>query len=94
MILRLSAPCCGRWQFSALACWPHAVFFQLASTNMGFSLAQLAPDFNRLNPLAKLKDMPGTNMGHLFQALVMIPVMFWLTGRWCGTAAGTAASAA
>ena len=55
------------------------VFFQLTSNGMGFSLAKLAPDFNRLNPMNRLRDIPGTNMGHFFQALVMMPVMFWLT---------------
>jgi flagellar biosynthesis protein FlhB len=53
--------------------------FQLGSNGMGFSLAKLAPDFTRLNPASKLKSLPGTNMGHFFQAVVMIPVMFWLT---------------
>jgi flagellar biosynthetic protein FlhB len=55
------------------------IFFQMVSTNMGFSLARLAPRFDRLNPFKKLKDMPGNNMASLFQAVVMIPVMFWLT---------------
>jgi flagellar biosynthesis protein FlhB len=51
----------------------------MASTNMGFSLSRLAPKFERLNAVRKLKDMPGNNMASLFQAVVMIPVMFWLT---------------
>jgi flagellar biosynthetic protein FlhB len=51
----------------------------MASTNMGISLARLSPRFERLNVLRKLKDMPGNNLGALFQAVVMIPVMFWLT---------------
>jgi len=55
------------------------VLFQMASTNMGFSLARLAPKFARINPARKLKDLPGRNMEHFFQAIVMIPVMFWLT---------------
>ena len=55
------------------------VFFQLASNGMGLSLARLTPDFNRLNPANKLKEVPATNMAHFFQAVVMMPVMFWLT---------------
>ena len=42
----------------------------------------------------KLKEMPGNNMAAFLQAVVMMPVMFWLT--WThgpGPAAGTAASA-
>src|SRR5580692_6710411 len=53
--------------------------FQLGSNGLGFSLAKLAPDFTRLNPAGKMKNLPGTNMGHFVQAVVMIPVMFWLT---------------
>jgi flagellar biosynthetic protein FlhB len=55
------------------------IFFQLASTNMGFSLSRLAPKFGRLNPVRKLKDLPGNNMAALFQAVVMLPIMFWVT---------------
>jgi flagellar biosynthetic protein FlhB len=51
----------------------------MASTNMGFSLARLAPRFERLNVARRMREMPGNNMGRLFQAIVMIPVMFWLT---------------
>jgi flagellar biosynthetic protein FlhB len=46
---------------------------------MGFSLARLAPKFDRINPIRKLKDLPGRNFGSFMQATVMIPVMFWLT---------------
>jgi flagellar biosynthetic protein FlhB len=55
------------------------ILFQLASTNMGFSLVRLAPKLERLNVVAKLKDLPGRNLGLFMQAVVMIPVMFWLT---------------
>ena len=55
------------------------VLLQMAATNLGFSLNRLAPDFSRLNPAGRLKQVPGNNIGHFFQALVMIPVMFWLT---------------
>jgi flagellar biosynthetic protein FlhB len=54
-------------------------FLQMAATNMGFSLARLAPDFSRLNPANRLKQMPGNNVGHFLQAAVLIPVMFFLT---------------
>ncbi len=55
------------------------VFLQLTSNGMGFSLAKLAPDFKRLNPAGRLKDIPSANLAHFFQALVMMPVMFWIT---------------
>jgi flagellar biosynthetic protein FlhB len=55
------------------------ILFQLFSTNFGFSLARLTPNFNRLNPLSRLKEMPFNNITNFIQALVMLPVMFWLT---------------
>jgi len=55
------------------------VLFQLASANLSFSVARLAPKFDRINPVRRLKDVPGRNIGNLFQSLVMIPVMFWVT---------------
>ena len=91
MFLRLSNAVLRPLAILGLALLAITVFFQMASTNMGFSLARLAPNFDRLNPIRKLKDMPGRNMGNLFQAVVMIPVMFWLTwsmvkDRLAGTA--------
>jgi flagellar biosynthetic protein FlhB len=55
------------------------VLLQLASNGMGFSLARLTPDFNRLNPGNRLREVPAANIAHFFQAAVMMPVMFWLT---------------
>ncbi len=55
------------------------VLFQLASNNLGFSFARLALKFNRVNPMTKLKQMPANNAAAFVQAVVMIPVMFWLT---------------
>ena len=55
------------------------ILFQLVSTNFGFSLARLTPNLNRLNPASRLKEMPFNNITNFLQALVMIPVMFWLT---------------
>jgi flagellar biosynthetic protein FlhB len=52
---------------------------QMLATNLGFSLARLAPNFSRLNPVSRLKQVPGNNLGHFMQAVVLIPVMFWLT---------------
>lgn len=57
------------------------LLLQMAATNMGFSLARLAPKFDRLNPAARLKDIPSNNLAQLLQACLMMPVMLWLT--WC-----------
>lgn len=51
---------------------------QLASNGMGFSTAKLAPDFARLNPAARLKEVAAANIGQLFQAVVTMPLMLWL----------------
>jgi len=79
MFLRLSTAALRPLAILGLALLVITVFFQMASTNMGFSLARLAPRFERLNVLRRVREMPGNNMGRLFQAIVMIPVMFWLT---------------
>jgi flagellar biosynthetic protein FlhB len=79
MMLRLSNSVLRPLAFLGVALLGITVLFQLVSTNMGFSLARLAPDFNRLNVLSRLKDMPGNNAAAFLQALAMIPVMFWLT---------------
>ena len=47
---------------------------QLAMTRFGFSLKKLAPDFKRLNPLARLRELRRQNIPALLQAIVMLPV--------------------
>ena len=47
---------------------------QLGVTRMGVSLKKLTPDIKRLNPLAKLREMPKQNLPSLLQAMIMIPV--------------------
>jgi flagellar biosynthetic protein FlhB len=55
------------------------LFLQMASTGMGFSLARLTPKADRLNPVNRLRELPFANMAQFVQAVVMMPVMFWLT---------------
>jgi flagellar biosynthetic protein FlhB len=55
------------------------LLLQMGATNLGFSLSNLAPKFGRLNPANRLKEMPSNNMAHFLQALVMMPLMFWMT---------------
>jgi flagellar biosynthetic protein FlhB len=50
------------------------IALQLALTKMGFSVKKLAPDFNRLNPASKLKNLPRQNLPALAQALILLPV--------------------
>lgn len=50
------------------------VGLQLGLTNMGFSFKKLTPDFNRLNPGNKLKQITRQNIPSLFQALLLLPI--------------------
>jgi flagellar biosynthetic protein FlhB len=57
-----------------------ALFFatlaaQLAVTRLGFSLSKLAPQFNRLNPASRLKDLPSQNLKAVAEAIVLIVVL-------------------
>ncbi|MCL5743562.1 MAG: EscU/YscU/HrcU family type III secretion system export apparatus switch protein [Acidobacteria bacterium] len=47
---------------------------QLAVTKMGFSLERVAPDFTRMNPLTRLRELPRQNLPAFLQALVLLPV--------------------
>jgi flagellar biosynthetic protein FlhB len=50
---------------------------RLITTRFGLSLKKLAPDFKRLNPISKLKELPKQNLPSLGQAVVMLPVFLW-----------------
>ncbi|HEY3823204.1 MAG TPA: EscU/YscU/HrcU family type III secretion system export apparatus switch protein [Bryobacteraceae bacterium] len=79
MLLRLSTAALQPLAFLGLALLAVTVFFQMASTNMGLSLARLAPRFDRLNAVRRMREMPGNNTERLLQAMVMLPLMFWIT---------------
>jgi flagellar biosynthesis protein FlhB len=51
--------------------------FRLATTRFGWSLKRLAPDPARLNPLAKLRELPKQNLPTLVEALVLLPLFLW-----------------
>lgn len=53
------------------------IFFRLATTRFGLSLKKVAPDFSRLSPAAKLKQLPGQNLSSLVQAVVLLPMFLW-----------------
>ena len=50
------------------------VSLQLGLTRMGFSFQKLAPDFNRLNPVNKVKHVWQQALPSLLQALVLLPI--------------------
>jgi flagellar biosynthetic protein FlhB len=49
------------------------IAIQLGVTRMGISLKKIAPDFKRLSPLNRLKELPRQNLSSLLQAAIMIP---------------------
>jgi flagellar biosynthetic protein FlhB len=51
-----------------------ALGLQLALTKMGLSTKKIIPDFQRLNPASRLRDLPRQNVKDLMQAAIMLPV--------------------
>ena len=47
---------------------------QFLVTRFGVSLHKIAPDFSRLSPLARLRELPRQNIPAVLQAMVMLPV--------------------
>jgi flagellar biosynthetic protein FlhB len=47
---------------------------QLATTRLGIAAGKLTPDFDRLNPLKRMKQLPQQNLPQFFQALVLLPL--------------------
>ena len=57
---------------------------QLVVTRFGISGRKLTPDFNRLNPITRLKRLPKENLTSLLQAVVMLPVFGIVVYRLVG----------
>jgi len=53
---------------------------QLAVSGLGISLQKAAPDLKRLNPLTRLRQLPGQGMSQLVQSAVLIPAVLWAVG--------------
>ena len=51
-----------------------AIAVQFVVTGFGISLKKLTPDIKRLNPLARLRQLPKQNLPAVLQAAIMIPV--------------------
>ena len=47
---------------------------QFFVTRLGVSLHKLTPDFKRLNPMTRIKELPRQNIPAFLQAVVMLPV--------------------
>jgi flagellar biosynthesis protein FlhB len=57
------------------------VLGQLLVTRFGFSIGKLTPNFNKLNPLAKIKNMASANLVTFTQAVLLIPLFLYLIFR-------------
>ena len=47
---------------------------QFGLTQMGFSFEKLAPDFKRLNPVTRLKNIANQNVPALLQSILLLPL--------------------
>jgi flagellar biosynthetic protein FlhB len=47
---------------------------RLGTTRFGFSLKKIAPDLKRLDPLARLRELPRQNLTTLVESLLLLPL--------------------
>jgi flagellar biosynthetic protein FlhB len=47
---------------------------QISVTRFGFAFAKLSPDLKRLNPIAKIQQLPSQNIPQFIQAVILLPV--------------------
>jgi flagellar biosynthesis protein FlhB len=57
------------------------ILSQLVLTSFGVSVQKLTPDFNKLNPVSKIKNMASANFTTFSQAVLLIPFFLYLTYR-------------
>jgi flagellar biosynthetic protein FlhB len=48
---------------------------QLSLTQFGFATARLTPDFKKLNPASKLRELPGQNLRAALSAATILPII-------------------
>jgi len=63
---------------AGLAMVATAVAAQISVTGFGFASSKIAPDFSRLSPISRLKEMPGRNLGSLGQAAAFFAVICYV----------------
>lgn len=51
---------------------------QLGVTNFGVHLSGLAPDFSRLNPMGRIRQIGKQNVPHAIQALLLLVLLLWV----------------
>ena len=71
----------GGLAVAGLAIVAVVVLGQLLITSFGLSVSKLTPDFNKLNPVSKIKNMASANLITFGQAAILIPFFLYLTYR-------------
>lgn len=55
-----------------------ALLLHLAVTRLGVAWGKLRPDFSRLNPATRLRELPSQNLTSLAQSVVVLVVFGWM----------------
>jgi flagellar biosynthetic protein FlhB len=71
----------GGLAVAGLAIIAVVILSQLLVTRFGLSVNKLTPNFNKLNPISRMKNMASANLITFSQALVLIPLFLYLTFR-------------
>jgi flagellar biosynthetic protein FlhB len=66
--------CIGPLVLVGLAMSVLSLALQLGLTGFGVSFEKVAPDFKRLNPVSKLKNIANQNVPALLQAVLLLPI--------------------
>jgi flagellar biosynthetic protein FlhB len=64
--------------FAGLALVATALLAQMGVTGFGLASSKIAPDFSRLNPMPKLKEMPRRNLSSLGEATVFFALISYV----------------
>jgi flagellar biosynthetic protein FlhB len=60
--------------YAGLALTATVLAAQIFVTKLGLSLSKLSPDFKRLNPISRIRQLPQQNLPQFIQALILLPV--------------------
>jgi len=71
----------GGLAVAGLAIIAVVILSQLLITRFGLSVSKLTPNFNKLNPMARIKNMATTNLVTFSQAVLLIPLFLFLIFR-------------
>lgn len=55
-----------------------ALALHLAVTRLGLAWGKARPDFSRLNPMSRLRELPSQNLSSLAQSVVVLAVFGWV----------------